>query len=285
MRWLACFFLATTLGLSSCTNVLSELGDANSDEALLFEAKAAVDKKKYQEAINIVTQQVSWAGQQTVSAKEILSSGYAGKCGLNFVDYTQKLLAVTSPTPSIFRMLSNPFVHDPAAVPEDNAKNIAPESCVLALQTLSQIGSTSQRTVRQNTFAAVLGMVLLGTATRLYTDDDPIGGDGVTDFLGQVSGMPTSTACELDDTKTDHVILGFAHMIENFQYLSVDQIGQGSSSTIQDAINVCGGSCATTDPAQITPAMRYAMRTLMNTADYGVGTANAQANPSEVCPP
>ncbi|AGH96206.1 hypothetical protein [Pseudobdellovibrio exovorus] len=283
MRWLVVCFLMTTVGLSSCTNVLGELGDANSDEALLYEAKAAVDNKKYQEAIDIITQRVSWEAQQSVQAKEILASGYAGRCGLHFVNYTQKLIAVTSPTPSVFKMLASPFVYDPQPVPPDESvKHISPESCVLALQTLSAIDT---RTAKHNTFAAVLGMVLVGTATRLYTDNVPVGGDGITDFLSPSGSIPTSTACELDNTQVDHVILGYGHMVENFQYLSVDQIGQGSSSTIQDAINVCGGSCATTDPAQITGTMRFAMRSLMNTADYGVGTANAQANPPEVCPP
>lgn len=281
-------FLVVTLSLSSCTNVLSEMGNANSDEALLFDAQEAVDKKRYQSAIDIVTQRVSPAGQQSVKAKEVLASGYAGRCGLNFIDYTQKLI---TPSPDadpnrVFSLLSDPFIQN---------QNIHPDSCVLALQTIGSIGPLLQRTNGQNTRAAIVGMVLVGIATRLYTDNVPVGGDRTTDFLGTVPvdidgngtivNFEDSSACHMTDPQIDQIILGFAYMAENFNYIA-SQIG-GSVTTIGSAIDLCdnlGVTCFSTDPAAIDNNMRMAMKAIMNTADYGVGVAAAADFPRG-CPP
>mgnify|MGYP001579266345 FL=1 len=150
---------------------------------------------------------------------------------------------------------------------------MSPGSCLSALQTLDLIGSNTERTANQNAFAAVVGMVLMGSATRLYTDDNPVHGDGSEDAL--------NASCGLTNAQVDNVILGYAYMAQNFAALS-GQIGDSSSTTVSDSINICnaiaGGACSNTDPAQITDFMRDTMRDLMNTVEYGVGTADG-SNP------
>lgn len=250
--------------LSSCTNALSELGNPNSDEALLYDAQAALDAGNYQEAIDIITTRISASGQQTNAAREILASGYAGRCGLNFVEYTQEL--ANAADGSVFTRSSFPFVHN---------QEIDPPSCLSSLQTLDQIGPFAARTARQNMFAAIVGMVLMGSATRLYTDDTPVGGDEVPDA--------PDASCTMTDEQVDLVILGFGYMTENFAALGSSQIGAGSSTAISDAIVFCGGSCATTDPAAITPLMRLGMREVMLTAQYGINFYTLPANIPASC--
>ena len=250
-----CWTLAILIFMTSCgKNVLSELGNPNSDDALLFDAKTAVDGQRYDEAITIVTTKVSTSGRTTTRAKEILASGYAGKCGLNFVNYINSL--ADSSAPQIFVMVSAPFV----------GKVVDPASCLSSLQVLQSIGTYQTRTTNQNTFAAVVAMVLMGSATRLYTDDLPLMGNGVQDAI--------KISCSLTDAQIDQVILGYGYMIENYAAIS-SQLGS-NASVVSDAINVCGSvSCASTDPAQITLAMRTAMRAIMNTQQYGVGDFDA----------
>lgn len=254
--------LAVLLLLEGCSqNILSEFGNKNSDEALLFDAKTAINAQQYDDAISIVTQRVSATGQQSTSAREILASGYAGKCGLNFIDYVTSL--ADSVSGSTFVLVSSPFV----AVP------VSPDFCLSSLQTLDLIGTNAQRTTNQNAFASIVGMVLMGSATRLYTDDAPVNGDGSQDVV--------DASCALTDAQIDKIILGYGYMSQNFGAIS-DSLGASSSTTISDSITTCtalaGASCSNTDPAQITVQMRDTMRDLMNTTQYGVGTADG-SNP------
>lgn len=256
MRFFIIFFTMQILLQGCSQNILSEVGNKNSDEALLFDAQTAVNAQQYDNAISIVTQRVSASGQQSTRAREILASGYAGKCGLNFIDYVTGLSE--SVAGSTFVLVSSPFV----AVP------VSPDSCLSSLQTLDLIGTNAQRTTNQNAFAAIVGMVLMGSATRYYTDDAPVDGDGMQD-VGNAS-------CALTKTQINKIILGYGYMSQNFGAIS-DQIGASSSTTISDSITKCtelaGASCSNTDPAQITDPMRDIMRDLMNTSQYGVGTA------------
>lgn len=254
--------LSVLIFLFSCSNnVFNELGSKNSDEALLFDAQAAVNAQLYDDAISIITQRVSASGQQTARAREILASGYAGKCGLNFIDYTTRLAEAVSG--STFVLVSAPFV----------GVSVSPASCLTALQTLDLIGPSVERTTSQNAFASIVGMVLMGSATRAYTDEAPANGDGTQDSA--------DISCSLTDAQMDNVILGYAYMAQNISALT-GQIGDSSSTTISDSITICnslaGAACSNTDPAQITALMRDTMRDLMNTADYGVGTQDG-SNP------
>lgn len=241
-------------------NVLSELGAKKSDDALIFDAKRAVNEMRYDDAVLILTQELSAGGQTKAEAREVLASAYAGKCGLNFLNYTNSLSTATSG--SAFVLMSSPFI----------GVSVAPNFCLTALQTLDLIGTNAQRTQDQNAFAAVLGMVLLGSATRQYTDSTPATGDGAQDAL--------NISCTLTDAQVDNVVLGYAYMSQNYSSVS-GQIGSTSSTTISDSINICnsvaGSSCSNTDPTAITPLVRDTMRDLMNTADYGVGTADGSS--------
>ncbi len=255
MRFFAVTCLLTNLLFGCSNNILSELGSKNSDDALIFDAKTAVNAQLYDSAINIITLKVSVSGQLKVQAREVLASAYAGKCGLNFINYTSGLATAT--TGSAFRLASAPFVGIP----------VLPASCLASLLTLDLIGPNAQRTLNQNAFASVVGMVLMGSATRFYTDNIPVNGDGVQDAV--------NISCGLTNAQIDNVILGYAYMAQNFSALS-GQIGASSSTTISGSITTCtaiaGSSCSNTDPTQITTQMRDTMRKLLNTVQYGIGT-------------
>lgn len=261
VRFFIIIFAVQILFQGCSQNILSELGNKNSDEALLFDAQTAVNAQQYDNAISIVTERVSASGRQSTRAREILASGYAGKCGLNFIEYVTGLSESVSG--STFVLVSSPFV----------GVSVSPDSCLSSLQTLDLIGTNAVRTTNQNAFASIVGMVLMGSATRLYTDDAPVDGDGSQDVV--------DASCALTDAQIDKIILGYGYMSQNFSAIS-DQIGASSSTTISDSITTCssiaGSSCSNTDPAQITAQMRDTMRDLMNTTQYGVGTADG-SNP------
>ncbi len=284
MRYLSCRMLTVfcialfciALILSGCgVNVYYKLGDKNSDEALLFDAKTAVNAQSYDNAISIITTKVSASGQLTLGSREILASAYAGKCGLNFIDYIDELATSLG---SLFTIVSAPFV----------GIAVDPASCLSALQTLDLIGTNAERTPGQNAFAAVVGMVLMGSATRLYTDVislievTSVNGDGTQDAV--------DISCGLDNTSMNNVVLGYAYMSLNFAALAA-QLGGSSGTTISGAMAVCtaipGSLCSNTDPALISDVMRQIIRNLMNTTTFGVGDKDGSTPLliATACPP
>ena len=108
--------LAAILAAFGCSkNLLTDLGSRSSDDALLEDAQKAVNAQQYQSAIDIITTKVSAGGQTKVLAKEILASGYAGACGLNFIDFVTSLSSSTGL--SAFKLVSAPFVGRPVNAP------------------------------------------------------------------------------------------------------------------------------------------------------------------------
>jgi hypothetical protein len=266
-------FLVTIsiLQLSCSGNIFSELGSKSSDDALFFDAKAAVDSQQYQSAIDIITLKMSVGAQAQTNVKEVLASGYAGKCGLNFINFVNSLATTVSGSAMI--LVSKPFV----------GVVVDPASCLKALQTLDTIGTTAQRTATDNAFASIIGMSMMGSAIRAYTDLVPTNGDGIQDAV--------NISCGLTNTQIDYVVLGFGYMSQNFSYLTAAQLGSTSQTTLNTVIATCtglaGAACTILDPALITNPVRDTLKDLMNTSDFGIGTVASGGNPITIqgaCP-
>lgn len=254
--------IAALFFLTSCSgNVFNQLSTKTSDSDYLFVAQENLDAQNYDGAITIITTKVSVTGQTSVQAREILASSYGGKCGLNFVDYTQKLAAQL--TGSSFYILMSPFI----------GANVQPQFCRTALDTMELIGTTATRTTNQNAFVSVLGMVLIGTALRGYADIAPALGDGTADV---------DICVGLTNAQVDDVVIGFGFMSKNFSAVSSSVIGGGSSTALNGVINSCqavaGASCQITDPAAITAPLRDTVRDLIKTQEYGIGTYSTGGN-------
>lgn len=243
-------------------NLYNEMSNKDADDALIFDAKTAVNGQSYDEAIDIITNRVSANGQIKTQAREILASAYAGKCGLNFINYVDALANATSGT--AFQLAAAPFI----------GVTVDASYCLMSLHTMDLLGTYATRTVDQNAFSAVVGMVLMGTSTRTTTDNIPTLGDGIQDA--------PNISCSATDAEIDQIVLGYGYMATNFAALSTAQIGGSSTSAFNDSIAICqsvaGSSCTITDAAQITPFIRDTMRDLLNTSQYGVGTADG-SNP------
>lgn len=257
------------LQLSCAQNVFTGFSTTTSDAALLVDARTALNNQDYQVAIDIILNQLSNEGRQKTEAKELLAGGYAGKCGLNFLSFIESLSKAATGT--AFILTSAPFV----------GVVVDPASCLLALNTMNSIAPSASRTTSQNVFAAIAGMSLMGSATRLYTDNSPTNGNGTQDSAG--------ISCTLTDAQVDDVILGFGFMSENFSALGTSQLG-ANGAAFSDLMNLCstlGTSCNVTSASSITPTLRTVFRKLMNTVEYGVGTVVTSGNPVAIataCP-
>lgn len=246
----------------SCSgNILSDVASKSNDEDLLYQAQQMVNNQEWDPAITLITTKMSSSGQSMTETREALASAYGGKCGLIFMNYVTALSASSSG--SAMTILKTPFV----------GVAVDPASCRLALSTMDLIGNFSQRTLSQNFFTAILGMVLMGSATRGYIDATPTIGDGTND-VNICTGVTNS---QIDD-----IIIGFGYMTQNISAVSASAIGSGSLNTLTGISNTCqsigGSSCQITDSSQITTQMRDFFRDLTNTQQYGVGTFDTTGN-------
>lgn len=245
------------------------MASSDPDDIFLIEAKAAINALDYPTAIQILTLQVSAGSQLKPEFKETLAIAYAGKCGLNFASFVTGLASST--TGSAFRLMMTPFV----------GTVVDPPACLLALNKMQSIGPTAARTANQNAFVSVVGMSLMGSQTRASADKSPANGDGVVD----------AAICSIPDAEVNNIVLGFGFMSVNFSYLSTQQLGSSSQTSINNTItqctNIAGANCSIIDPALITPSIRDTMRDLLNTQEYGLGSVVTGGNPvlvSGACP-
>lgn len=254
-------YILTIIFFTNCGNVFKDMASTDKDENLLIVAKTYINELNYQSAINVLTLEVSASAQVRTEFREALASAYAGKCGLNFATFVNGLSTATSG--SAFRLVMTPFV----------GLIVDPPSCLLSLNTIELIGSSATRTINQNAFAAVVGMSLMGSQTRLSADVLPINGDGTVD----------QNLCAITNTDIDNIILGFGFMSKNFSALSTAQLGSSSQTSINNSITQCtavaGSTCAIINPAEITNPIRDTMRDLLNTTEYGLGSVVTGGNP------
>ena len=253
--------LLFTFLLSCSGNIFQDATSTSSDEDYILLARQYLNEQKYNESIDVITTKLSADRQTSSTVREILASNYGGKCGLNFVQFTTNLASQT--TGSAFYRLMVPFV----------GLSVDPSMCKQSLSIMDLIGTTAQRTTNQNAFAAVMGMVLMGTAMRSYADLTPVLGNGVVD-VNLCSGVT--------DTQIDDIIIGFGYMSKNISAVGQSLVGPSSLGSVENLITTCttiaGSSCEITDPASITPMIRSTVRDLLNTQEYGIGTFSTGGN-------
>jgi hypothetical protein len=264
-------FIFLFFPLACSQNLLQDMSSSDPDEDYYSDGMVALNDESYDDVISIVNSKISVVGQAKPKVRELLASAYAGKCGLNFLDYTSKLSENT--TGSAMSNLMQPFVQ----------VAVDPVSCRMALSTMELIGPTEFRTNNQNVFTSILGMVQIGTALREYADTTPVLGDSNTD-INLCSGFT--------DAQVDDIIIGFGFFSKNFSAVTSSVIGSYSNDSLGDVVSMCSdaagaAACQITNPADITPAMRESFRDLVNTQDYGIGAYVTGGDPLTVpgsCP-
>ncbi|QLY26101.1 hypothetical protein [Bdellovibrio sp. KM01] len=297
------FILITTLAItSSCgtPNVLSEVSNKETDEAYLIDAKSDLDDMEWDSTISIVTGKMSSGYQSRRDVKMILASAYAGKCGLLFFDLIQGM--TNNAATEMFKYFMGIW----------GGKTVDPDSCELAIGVLQGIGTAAERTTNENLFLALLGVARIGTnlsaqldsgdhngamdadATVCHEDGtgtltqwkdapDPIPG---ANYYRATFGLPPAGKTKYMSTANiKRVASGLGLILENMASLT-DALGGGTtigalgdlSDACDDAMSAITGvatSCATmTTPAAVSSEMVYAMRFMMDSAEFGFGTCS-----------
>lgn len=262
-----------SLAISSCgENIFKDAATKNSEAALIEESIKRLDEKQYDEAIEILTNQISTSRQNDPDILRLTSEAYAGKCGLDAIQYIGNVKNNTSS--ALFSIFYQPAV----------GIAVLPAQCSTATSKRVAIGVVGARSQSDNIFLTVLSMFRLGANIQAAVDTSPVNGDGTLD----------TSVCAMTDGQVDEVILAFGYLIENFAAISSALVGDGALGSINSLINainsVCspaGVQCVVTDAADIDPLMRDIFRDLLNTSEYGVGSVVTNGNPIQIgqaCP-
>lgn len=275
---------------SSCTkpNVFEDLASKDSDEALYIDAQKDIDALKWDDAIDILENQLSAGFKVRRDVLNTRAGAYAGKCGLKFTTLVNGLKNASGGSANIFPYIMNLFT----------GVTVTPGACDSAISIMQQIGDVNARTADENLFLSILGLTRV--ATTLAAKLDSVNHDGVMDAGSNVcdewiAGVPqnpwTNAEAPLNSylpplaapahflAKSDiqKIVAGVGLITENIQALT-SLLGSGNS--VIDAVNNITATCASvgitcdsTDPALVVdPKVIYGLRVILDSSAQGFGS-------------
>jgi len=262
MKCLNLFLIFLLFFQTSCMNVIRQVTNTQSDEALLENAKKSIDSSDYNSALSSFSKMSSTFTSRS-DVIENWASAYAGKCGLKFSTLFTSIGAADFNTDTLFKYLMKSF----------QGITVDPASCALAEAKIKQLGATAAlRTTNQNIFMLILSMAKIGAYMRAEGDRDGTSnlGDGSTDAgfsacTVSATNLPGNGTFSDNDVK--EVVTGFGNLIDS--YSLVDSVLSGASSTISSITTSCAAlnpnPCTITDTSQVTASVVSTMRDLIAT--------------------
>ncbi|HWU44439.1 MAG TPA: hypothetical protein VN132_13405 [Bdellovibrio sp.] len=288
--------------ISSCakSNVLGEFSQHNSDEALLIDAQSYIDNSQWDQAIDIIENQLSAAFQARRDVINILAGAYAGKCGVNFFNLMNGIKNASASASQLFPFFLGSF----SGVTAD------PASCEKSITLLQSIGGPAVRTSDENLFLAILGVARIATNLSAEIDVDHNGtmdtsSDLCHDWTSGSAAHPwlatdpayalypppaAKPSHYLTDADVQKIGAGMGLIIENLAALGA-VIGTGGNvvgaiNSIATACTSLGIPCTATTPAAISATANYGFRTLLNSSSVGFGSCvPGSAVPAQLCCP
>lgn len=272
---LTILLLVLTLPFMGCGNVLLGMANRFTDEALYEEAKKAMNDQDWDAAIsNFEDMSADYKAKPEVI--EDWAYVYAGKCGLNFIEFFQQLGSASLTGSSIFKYFMNAWT----------SETVSASHCTLAQQKMEEISANpAVRTSSQNLFMAILGIVKIGVYLQEYGDRDR---DGDASEIN----VCTDDNDNLPEAALDEVITGMGLITSNLVYLTAVLSSGDITNALTTVNTVCAvspGSCGRTDPADITSGDRNTWRDILKTAPtnpevpMGIGDCNNTAVTVPAC--
>lgn len=243
-------------------NYFKDAAVKDSDEALYEDALKLIDAADYTGAIDKINEtSATFRAERKVVRS--LAGAYAGRCGLDFLEFTQGLGGSGAP----FNLFKNGFT-DAAVSPADcqAAQDLIEDAFgETAAERVVNLGASEGNSV--NMFMAVLGMSKIGSTLRGAADADQ---DETVD-----AGYDSCDDSKLSDDATKQVGTGFALMIDNFTVIatsfddSTAALVEGISDTCDD---ITPNPCAIFDPDDPTwdATALLAMRSLTKSNSFGI---------------
>jgi len=254
----------------SCTgNLLRDIGDNTTDEALFYSAKQNLNSSAWAEAIT----NFSAMSSDFLADREVKfwhASAYAGRCGYDFLTMLEDLQGATNPKLFAFFM---------AAYGGATATSI--QDCVSAEAILTSIGDASDRSPKENLFMMFLSLAKIGVVLSARADTDD---DGLAD-----GGFDACDTNDLPDSEARHLGTAIANANLSLAALAASGVSVGTSETagIGTFCTALGAAvpdpsydfCNLTDISALSADQVWAIRTAIQEGDTtGIGSCTDFAN-------
>lgn len=268
----------TLIIFSGCTeNLFDEIAEKDTEEAIYFDAKQAINARNYTQAITLLESLSS----SFVTEREripVYASAYAGRCGLEFLTLLNSLQNTGSST-----VLGTLMAAFPGATKTSAGGH---EDCTTATDFMvNNIGDEFDRDGNENLLMAFTSLAKIGTILSAFADTND---DGTADVTFD---QCVNDNDNLPEARVRDIGASFATAV-----LSLGAIG---ASYVDDAITdvneICDADpqlavfCTATDPSSFTAAQVQALRYAIGSNDFGIDSCGgndfsdcAIANPS--CP-
>jgi hypothetical protein len=269
---------------TSCSvNILDPFAKKDTDQALLDEAKSEINKGSYTSAIDLFDQ-MSDDFKEKARVVPYHASAYAGRCGLNFLDFQEIFENLGSDT--LFTVLMSNFSGGTVANKESDIAD-----CDQAIAIVEAAGATATaRDDDLNLLISFIALVKIGKTLARYADDaagDSEDNDGTVDtnWDACTDGDPDADPDPEGDTQffpeADVREYGAAliKMLNSLSEVSSVTVGSDSLTQITALCTTLAGISATfadlctkTDPADFTADEVRGLRSLVyEGVDLGLG--------------
>ena len=253
MRITTYIFILILFLQTSCTeNLFSTTADKTSDDALLYSAQRYLDEADWDGAISAISA-LDTEARATRTAREIIISAYAGKCGFDFITFVQALADMSG---RFFPFLLQAF---PDAGTEEYNACIAAETELKALQSTETLGQVDHLKFVFVSMAK-MGSLLnykMATAANVY--------DSAKD--------PCNTA-HISNDEVNQVVTGLALIVTNIADAALDDFDASDITDVCATLVTAGltNICAMVNTSAVTSSARCAMRSILNeSSSLGLG--------------
>jgi hypothetical protein len=273
MKWISARVLVavvvlTSVFTTSCRNMFSELADRESDRALHYHATMLLNQRAWDDAIDVIENQISASYATRREVRRTLAEAYIGRCGLEYVDLSFEILnAVAADSPmdvALAHMSSNTDFSD----------------CLTAENIMRLASPAGDGIMSDNEndafFMAFISLAKIGAILA----DDTTGADADTNNDGVVDGG--FDGCAITDALTREIGSAMTLLKNNLENSGSDIATElGSFDTVcSDPAVTAAGTCDKTDPADFNATDLDMLRGVVNYSAFGVGSDVAYT----ICP-
>lgn len=250
---------AVLLALGCNKNAFLESAKKDSDAALLFEARKQMNNSDWSGAITSIGLMTA-VGRATRESKTALASAYAGRCGLNFVDFADRIS--NAGTTNYFPLFLSFY---------KAGGSVAITDCTAAEAQMLSISTTAaDRTADENVFLAFAEFAKIGVILAHYADSND---DGTAD-----AGFDPCDTNDLPTAVLREIGTGITIAVASLSATG-GSVGASLASSVSSACSVLAGVnpalnfCSITDPSAFTANQLKAIGGIVRTTDNpGLGT-------------
>lgn len=271
-KWVVFVIAAPFLMASTgCPNAFIESAQKTTDDALLYSAEQHANANEWTDAISDINS-MSTSGKAKRETKAALASYYAGRCGLNLLDFAQSIKD-QMPATKIWPLAMKAQAGATAADLND---------CMLGEQTLVSIDSDpNNRTADENIELVFIEIAKMGAALAQSNAD--ANHDGAVD-----GAFNACSSTDISDAAVQELGSGMILTLKALQAAGSSFGGDITSSvssmcTTIEALPSMSGFCSHTSASDFTGNLLLGLRALIKSNEIGFNSCGGAVGSSGAC--